>query len=563
MLERTPEFLPAGLDHPSGKPANIIHWLFDSNRDASGRLMPRWIFLRALAAIYFSAFYSLLFQIKGLIGPLGILPAGDYLSAVAGAYPDAKFWFAPTLFWISSSSHATMIVTTIGLIASIVAFLNLWPRLSFFICFVCFLSFVSAAQDFSSYQSDGMLLEAGFIALFFAPRGLRPGFGATTPPSRASLFLLQWEWFRIYFESGLVKLISGDRQWRTLTAMDQYYQNGPLPTWIGWYTQHAPHWFHTGSAAGTLILELGIVWMLFLPRRIRVICFFIVTPWEIGVILTANYTFLNYLVLSLGFLLLDDRFVEPFIPGRFSQLLIPTRNPISAKSLAVAELTGSEGEEEVELRAPRRIDNHLSALRLAISAIMLTWIFYNTTAEMLLIPFRNLPLPTSPIAFLDSFRIANQYGLFAVMTNGRYEIEFQGSNDGQNWTPYLFRNKPQLLNEAPRIYAPYQPRFDWNLWFASLGDWRQNGIVPATEDRLLENDKDVLDLFRSNPFPQSPPRYVRAMLWQYWFTTGEEKSASGNWWRRELLGMYAPAMTKAPDGRAAVVQWPEELPLHD
>jgi lipase maturation factor 1 len=553
MLESTPEFFPEESGHRSGNPRNILHRLFDSRYGAPGRLVPRWIFLRALAAIYFSAFYSLLFQIKGLIGPQGILPAHDYLPAVARAYPLAKFWFAPTLFWISSTSHALIIVTTIGLIASIAAFLNLWPRLTFFLCFICFLSFVSAAQDFSNYQSDGMLLEAGFIALFFVPRGIRPGLAAATPPSRASLFLLQWEWFRIYFESGLVKLIGGDRQWRTLTAMDHYYETGPLPTWIGWYTQHLPHWFHAASAAGTLILELGLVWMLFLPRRVRIVCFFIVTPWEMGVILTANYTFLNYLVLSLGFLLLDDRFLLQFVPERRGSMLAPERN------------TPTHEPQSGDAVRPRafRVSNHLSALGLAFAAVMLTWIFYNTTAEMLLIPFRTLPLPTKPIALLEPFRIANQYGLFAVMTNGRYEIEFQGSNDGQNWTPYLFRNKPQLLNEAPRVYAPYQPRFDWNLWFASLGDWRQNEIVPFTEERLLENDKDVLGLFRSNPFPQAPPRYVRAMLWQYWFTTREEKRATGNWWRRELLGMYAPELTMTPQGQPAIAQLPDELPVHD
>jgi lipase maturation factor 1 len=164
---------------------------------------------------------------------------------------------------------------------------------------------------------------------------------------------------------------------------------------------------------------------------------------------------------------------------------------------------------------------------------------------------------------LEHLRIANQYGLFAVMTNGRYEIEFQGSNDAEHWTPYPFRYKPQALNEAPRIHAPYQPRFDWNLWFASLGDWRQDNLVPLTEERLLENDKDVLALFRGNPFAQSPPRYVRAVLWQYWFTTGEEKRATGNWWRRQLLGLYAPVLTRTPEGRSAVIQWPDELPLHD
>ena len=568
MLEGNPESPARGLGLWGGIRDNPIHWFFDSSGGAPSRLAARWIFLRALAIIYFSAFYSLLFQIKGLVGPLGILPAREYLGALARAYPSTKVWFAPTVYWISSSSHALMIVTWMGLAASIVAFVNLWPRLSFFICFVCFLSFVAAAQDFSNYQSDGMLLEAGFISLFFAPRGILPGLGAEFPPSRASLFLLQWEWFRIYFESGIVKLLSGDRQWRTLTAMDEYYQNGPLPTWIGWYTQHLPHWFHVASAAGTLVMELAIVWMLFLPRRIRILCFFIVTPWEIGVILTANYTFLNYLVLSLGFLLLDDQFLRPLFPARFRKNLSTVEEPMPdgaeiTQTETADDETSADTEERGERRIPRRLKGHLRAIRLALAAVMLTWIFYDTTAEMLLIPFRDLPLPTKPITALEPFRIANQYGLFAVMTNGRYEIEFQGSNDGRNWTPYPFSHKPQALNEAPRVYAPYQPRFDWNLWFASLGDWHQNELVPLTEERLLENDKDVLALFRSNPFPQSPPKYVRAVLWQYWFTTRAEKRSTGDWWNRRYLGLYAPELTKTPEGRTAVVEWPEELPTHD
>jgi hypothetical protein len=365
----------------------------------------------------------------------------------------------------------------------------------------------------------------------------------------------------------MVKLVSGDRQWRTLTAMDEYYQNGPLPTWVGWYVEHLPHWLHAASAAGTLVLELVLVWMLFMPRRVRIICFFIVTPWEIGVIFTANYTFLNYLVLSLGFLLLDDRLLLPLVPARYRPALTGAATSNSkngAEQPEKAEVdTQFDAEPPVHRLVPRTLSRHFSAIRLAISTVMLTWIFYNTTVEMIGIPFRSLPLPTLPIAALEPFRVANQYGLFAVMTNGRYEIEFQGSNDGQSWTAYPFRNKPQALNEAPRIYAPYQPRFDWNLWFASLGDWRQDQIVPLTEVRLLENDKDVLALFKGNPFAQAPPRFVRAVLWQYWFTSREEKRATGNWWRRKYLGLYAPQITKTPEGRTAVVQWPDELPLHN
>jgi hypothetical protein len=174
-----------------------------------------------------------------------------------------------------------------------------------------------------------------------------------------------------------------------------------------------------------------------------------------------------------------------------------------------------------------------------------------------------VPLPTLPVTLLDPFRIANRYGLFAVMTRGRYEIEFQGSNDGQTWIAYPFRHKPQELDKPPRIYAPYQPRLDWNLWFASLGEWRDNPMVLRTERRLLSNEPDVLTLFARNPFPQGPPRQVRAVLWQYWFTSMAEKRERGLWWRRELLAIYAPAIQLEPDGRISVTQWPGPMAPHE
>jgi hypothetical protein len=524
-----------------------MHKIFDFLRlcfgwesGAGSAILARWVFLRALALIYFSAFYSLLFQIKGLIGPQGILPADGYLRAIARFYGSSGYWHAPSLFWFSATSNTLMVVTWCGIAASLLAFVNVWPRLTFLICFACFLSFVSAAGDFSSYQSDGMLLEAGFISLFFAPLGLWPGLAAQHPPSRASLWLLRWEWFRIYFESGMVKELSGDPQWRNFAAMDEYYQDSPLPTWIGWYVQHLPHWFHVTSAVMTLVMELLIVFLLFFPRRMRLICFCIVTPWEIGVILTGNYAFLNYIVLALGFLLLDDVYLRRVFPGRFRPAL--QESPVESS-------TSSH---------PVRIWFHVGGF--VLTAIMLTWIGYTTTAELV-----DLVLPrTFPLAaVLDPFRIANQYGLFAVMTRGRYEIEFQGSNDGQNWQPYLFRNKPQLLDEAPRIYAPYQPRFDWNLWFASLGDWQQNEIVPNTEMRLLTSDGDVLALFRGNPFGNTAPRSVRAVIYQYWFTTLDEKRRTGAWWKRKLLGVYAPAIERTADGHYAIVTPADDLPPHD
>lgn len=521
--------------------AQAAEWLLGPEAPAETprtHLQLRWIFLRALGVIYFSAFYSLLFQIKGMIGPNGILPAVGYLSDVANYYPSLqRFWFAPTLLWFGAGNHALMLISWVGLIASGAAILNFWPRLSLTVCLVCFLSFVTAAQDFSGFQSDGMLLEAGFISLFFAPPGLRPRLGAAHAPSRLSLFLLLWEWFRIYFESGVVKLTSGDYSWRHLTAMDDYYQNGPLPTWIGWYVQQLPHWFHAATAFMTLAAELGLVWMLFLPRRFRMICFLIVTPFQIGIILTANYTFLNYLVLVLGFLLLDDGFVRSVLPQRGKN----RGTPVSKES---SDPQASPSRSAVWLKPVWR----------GAAGIYLGWVFYATTALLFaMIPYAP-PLPLGPARALDPFRIANQYGLFANMTHERYEIEFQGSTDGQNWRPYAFRYKPQDVHKSPGIYAPYQPRFEWDLWFASLGNWRNYPWVVQTEARLLQNEPDVLALFAGNPFAGAPPKQVRAVIWQYWFTDRAIKRKEGTWWRRKLLRVYAPTVERTPDGRVVLSQ---------
>lgn len=543
--------------------ARAIRRWFDAEHGVRDHRISRWIFLRALGLIYFSAFFSLVFEIRGLIGTAGILPAGQYLAAVSRGAGSLRFWYAPTLLWLSSGPHMLMALCWVGMVASLLAFANVWPRAMLIVCLVCFISFVTAAEVFSGYQSDGMLLEAGFISLFFAPAGFFPGWGSSSPPPRASMFLLLWEWFRIYFESGVVKLASGDPEWRHLTAMDQYYQNSPLPTWIGYYVQHLPHWFQAATVVATLVMELGLVWMLFLPRRFRIVCFFLVTCWQIGVILTGNYAFLNYIVLALGFLLLDDRFLMRFVPVRWRPAT-PQAAPeeeyfepvLHVTPVAESEATIHPRNADAPPAAASFVRRQYRAFTLAFTAVVLGWIFYATLLPLIQMFWRSIPLPETPVVALQPFRIANQYGLFAVMTPNRYEIEFQGSDDGHTWTAYPFRYKPQNVKTPPGIYAPYQPRFEWNLWFASLGSWTQYPWVARTEVLLLRNDPVVLKLFAGNPFPKYPPRQVRAVLWQYWFTTMKEKRETGNWWRRQLLGSYAPTLALEPDGRIAVVQQP-------
>jgi hypothetical protein len=531
-------------------PRTVARWLLDSEMGPGDKFVARWIVLRALGLIYFSAFFSLVFQIRGLIGPDGIFPANHYLAQIAAHYGRTGYFYAPTLAWFSAGSPMLMAWCWIGMIASLLLALNFWPRGMLFICFVCFLSFVAAAGEFAGYQSDGMLLEAGFIAMFFAPRGWRPGWGTASPPSRISMFLLQWEWFRIYFESGIGKILSGDPDWRHLTAMDQYYQNGPLPTWIGWYVQHLPHGFHAATAALTLGLEIGLVWLAWLPKKwhTREVLFFIVTPWEIGIIFTANYTFLNYLVLVLGFLLLTDQFLLRFAPQSW-RAAWPAGSDVAISSSAEPIGFAPSAAPPPKPSIWQQFRPHLKAFQLSITAVILGLIFYVTTVEMIWMINPHIPFPTSPVVALEPFRIANQYGLFEVMTPSRYEIEFQGSDDEQHWVTYSFKFKPQDVTKAPGIYAPYQPRFEWNLWFASLADWRRDPLAIRTEESLLMGSKDVAALFASNPFPTNPPKDVRAIVWQYTFSSMAEKREKGIWWNRKFLGIYAPALQRAPDGK--------------
>lgn len=567
----------------------VCWWVGPGVTGPSGHVVSRWLFFRALGFIYFSVFYSLVFQIRGLLGADGLLPAGSYLQEVSKVMPGAaRFWYAPTILWFDSSSHALVALCWIGMLASLLLMLNLWPRGMMAICFLLFLSFIGAAQDFSGYQSDGMLLAASFFSFFFAPRGLRPGLAEGKPPSRATLFLLQLLWFSIYFESGIAKYFGGDTSWRDFSAMNEYYQNGPLPTWIGWYAAQLPRRVHEVTAFLIVFTELVVVGMVFLPRIFRIVCFFFVTVLQIGIILTANYAFLNYLVLALGIFLLDDAFLTVLLPGRWREPLRkrlniesnerswrknlfsfrrspveipqdPEPEPLSLlhPPSAPAEVVDSSMERPQTQTTFAGVKQTVSLVRQWTKAFVLAWVLYATVVLFLRQISPGLPLPSAPVAALEPFRVANSYGLFGRMTWARYEIEFQGSNDGVNWSAYPFRYKPQALNEAPGIYAPYQPRFEWNLWFASLGGWRENPFVVRAEQQLLLNNPDILALFRSNPFANSPPTRVRAVIWQYWVTDRATKKATGAWWRRNFLGLYAPTLERTADGKILVSEWPQ------
>jgi hypothetical protein len=378
--------------------------------------------------------------------------------------------------------------------------------------------------------------------------------------------MLVWEWFRIYFESGVVKLASGDPQWQDLTALDHYYENAPLPTWIGWYVQHLPHAFHAFTTLATLVIELLLVWAVFLPRRYRLLLFALVTPLQIGIIATANYAFLNYLVLLLGVLLVDDvaikrglahlsRFTRPrsYAPTGTAE---PLNRLLVRLKLATLRLVRRTSHALAQARIESKVAARprLNELLCRIQVVFLALVFYATLLRFPLMMSAELPMALRwPAEVLEPFRFANSYGLFAVMTRERYEIEFQGTLDGETYVPYPFRYKPQNPKTAPGIYAPYQPRFEWNLWFASLSNANRNPWVLRAAAGLLRAEPAVLELFAFDPFRGQRPREVRTVVYRYWFSSYGDLRKRGIYWRRELLGTYAPALRWVDDRSIEIV----------
>jgi hypothetical protein len=339
-----------------------------------------------------------------------------------------------------------------------------------------------------------------------------------SPPSRIVLWLLRLLLFKLLFSSGCVKLLSGDPNWRNLTALTFHYQTQPLPTWIGWYANQLPLWFQKFSCAAMFALEVGAPFLIFAPRRIRFFGCATMVGLQTLILLTGNYTFFNFLTLALCLLLFDDFILQKFAPRKFDGDFKTQKN-------------------NFRLRWPRAITIPLAIAVLTVSLFQLISMFGIRS---------NLLLPAAELdGWLAPFRMVNSYGLFAVMTTTRNEIIVEGSDDGTNWLPFEFKYKPGDMNRRPGFVEPFQPRLDWQMWFAALGDYRQNPWFVNFCVRLLEGSPEVQALLANNPFPNRPPRYVRAEFYEYHFTNLQEHHASGAWWKRERTGKYLPAFSLA------------------
>ncbi len=486
-------------------------------------------FLRALGIVYLIAFVSFGVQGGGLIGSQGILPLTNYLHGMRDAMGARAFWYVPTVFWLNSSDIALRIAWVAGSALAIVLALGFFRRTCLVLLLILYISVSTAGQDFWSFQWDILLTEAGFLAIFL-----------DASPGRT--WLLRWLLFRLMFMSGLVKLLSGDPTWRDLTALSYHYQTQPLPTPLAWYMYQLPGWFQKASTVFVFFVELLVPFLIFAPLsgkrgagprpaaasqaamlsptrdghvrdrpslRLRRIAGAAIIGLQVLILLTGNYTFFNLLAIALCVFLFADN---------------PPRG------------------EPAETRAHRAVTIALLAFVLTASGLQFLEMF-------------SFPLPgpaRTYLAWISPLRIVNSYGLFAVMTTTRPEIVVEGSQDGTNWLPYEFRYKPGDVKRAPPWVAPYQPRLDWQMWFAALGSARDNAWFYNFAARLMQGSPAVLALLERNPFPGSPPHYLRAVVYEYRFTNLAERRKTGAWWQRQEKATYLPPISLRAPGQAIV-----------
>lgn len=493
-------------------------------------VLVRRLFLSLLGVTYLFAFLSLSLQLEGLIGDGGIMPANSVMQAVESDSPEHgldRFRQTPTLCWWSTEDSFLNGLAWGGVALSVPVILNLAPAPCLALLWLFYLSLAQVSSVFLGYQWDNLLLEAGFLGIFLAPMRLWPNAAREAPPPRLVIWLLRWLLFRLFFSSGLVKLLSGDPAWRELTALSYHFETQPLPTAVAWYVHQWPDWILQVLCGGMFFVELVLPLLIFLPRRPRLVAFWGFVLLMLGIEMTGNYTFFNFLTLTLCVVLLDDFALLGWVPERW-------RGHLGLERIVRVDALASSLPRLLR-RLRSGLIGGLAVLVLGVSLVEMSGLMRGTRSS------RNVLVRLS--AWVAPFRTINSYGLFAVMTTSRPEIIVEGSRDGENWLPYEFRYKPGDPYRRPLLAAPHQPRLDWQMWFAALGNVRQNPWFVNFCVRLLQGKPEVLALLKKSPFPEEPPKFIRASLYLYHFTTPAERRQNGTWWRREYLGEYCPPLS--------------------
>lgn len=466
---------------------------------ADGHWLGRLVLQRSLAAIYLVAFLVARNQFRPLLGEHGLLPIPAYLVRVSFRHSPSLFhWhysdrFFEVVAWLGAAlAAATLVGATarLPLAASMAVWAVLWAL---------YLSIVNVGQTWYGFGWESLLLEAGFLAIFL-------GNAATAPPVLV-LWLFRWLLFRLEFGAGLIKL-RGDRCWRDLTCLYYHHETQPMPGPLSWWFHHLPRPLHKVEVAANHLTQLVVPFGLFAPQPFSSTCAAIMVVTQLWLVLSGNFSWLNWMAIVLAFPVIDDRYL-----GWVFRVPVPTPDVVPPPYAVVVLLVT------------------------ALVLVMSWW------------PARNLVSRRQLMnASFNRWHLVNTYGAFGSITKARYEIVVQGTDGAaptgeSDWKEYEFKGKPGDPRRLPRQFAPYHLRLDWMMWFAALSPAYAEPWLARMLAKLLRGDPDLLRLLAHNPFPDAPPRRVRARLYRYRYTTWPEWRETGAWWNRTDVGDYVPPVS--------------------
>jgi len=482
--------------------------------------LTRFVILRLLGVIYAVAFLVAINQVVPLIGSNGLLPLEGYLKQVSNALGSAGAGFRrlPSLFWFGHSDTALLTVAWIGFLLSCVVVAGYANALVLAVLWFFYMSFVHVGQDWYGYGWEIQLLETGFLSIFLCPLfNMRP-FPRQSPPMLI-IVLFRWLIFRIMLGAGLIKIRS-DVVWSTGTALYYHFETQPIPGPLSRWFHFLPHTVLKIGVWFNFLAELVAPWFVFWPRLARHIAGLVIVLFQVTLILSGNLSFLNWLTIIPALACFDDGFWSRFLPRRL---------------VRKAEFAAADAERSR-------------------SMVTTAWVVTAVIAILSIQPVINMMSPRQIMnTSFDPLDLVNTYGAFGTVGQERLNVVFEGTmnkdtSDKANWKPYIYKGLPVALDKRPPQIAPYQLRFDWQMWFAAMSSANEYPWTLNLVWKLLHNDPDAVSLFDGNPFPHKPPQYIRAVLYRYTFA--KPGNTSRLWWTREQVGIWIPAMS-ADDTRLA------------
>lgn len=484
------------------------------HRPQASYWLTRFVLLRLLGAVYAVAFLVAINQLLPLVGSHGLLPVGLLLERVYEALGSrfAGFVRLPSLFWLDHSDAALLAGAWIGFVLSGVVAAGFANAPMLAVLWGLYLSIVHVGQDWYGYGWESQLLETGFLAIFLCPL-LDPRPFPHREPPRVVIWLFVWLIFRIMLGAGLIKL-RGDAGWRDLSILSYFFETQPLPNPLSRWFHFLPRPLLQAGVLWNHLAELGAPLLLLYPhRRVRMAGAVIIVLFQLTIMLGGNLSFLNWLTIVPALACFDDLAWKRALPARLAR------------------------------RAQAAADQALPSRRQQLTA----WTVAGLIALLSIQPTLNL-LSAGQImnTSYDPLELVNTYGAFGSVSQHRYNVVFEGTEaadpQAQNavWREYLYQGLPTDVKRRPPQVAPYQLRLDWQMWFAAMGSAQDYPWTLHLVWKLLHNEPDALSLFGANPFADRPPRYVRAVLYEYKFAV--PGNPDGVWWTRHQLGLWLPPL---------------------